>query len=362
MRRVLIVDDDGDYLEQMVRALSWDTHEAEPLTILTAGNGREAIALGARNEPKVLIADWMLRDQIHGLHVAAALRAIYPLMQTILITGFTSRDLQVAAERNDVFAFLEKPFDLQTFRDCVRSAASVPAAYSPIAALALLVVDAGGAIRQANSRARELFNENRLGEQVSHLRDLFANETVPDLDMAVDRWMSITPRKGKLLTWNLRTQPPTADGTRLVVLQRSSDPQYLNQRLIDLLLGLEATGPMFGPCPGRVLVVDGDAVSRRMAVSMLEAAGAGCYAVGTHEEALRLFDGDPEIRFVILDDNIPGVEISVLIRRLKARRPEVVLIGNGHKDRREVFESLGVERFLIKPWRGIEFVDLFLDA
>ncbi len=362
MRRVLIVDDDGDYLEQMVRALSLDKTGIKPSEILTAGNGREAIALGARNEPRVLIIDWMLRDQMHGLHVAAALRAVHPMMQTILITGFASRDLHVAAEHNDVFAFLEKPFDLKAFRDCVRSAANTPVSRSPIAALALLEVDAEGAIRQANSRARELFHETRQGERVGHLRDLFEDETLPDLDMAVDRWVSATPRTGKILTLNLRTQPPAADGTRLVVLQRSSDPQYLHQRLVDLLLGLETSRPMPWPHVGRVLVVDGDAVSRRMAVSMLEAAGAGCYAVATHAEALRLFDNDRDIQFVILDDNIPEADISSLVGQLKARRPGVLLIGNGDKDRRAVFEALGVERFLVKPWRGIEFVDLFLDA
>lgn len=362
MRRVLIVDDDGDYLEEMVRAFSRDTDEVERPEILAAGNGREAIARGARNEPQVLVVDWMLRDQMHGLHVAAALRAVHPLMQTILITGFASRDLHAAAENNEVFAFLEKPFDLQAFRDCVRSAMRTPAGRPPLATLAVIEVDAAGAIRQANSRARELFSEAGRGDDVGRLSDLFETDVFHDPDLAADRWVSVTPRSGKLLTWNLRTQPADAEGSRLVVLQRSSDPQYLHQRLIELLLGLETSRPMSWPHSGRVLVVDGDAVARRMAVSMLEAAGAGCYAVATHEEALRLFDSDQDIQFVVLDDNIAGSELPALVRELQTRRPPVILVGNGDTDRRAAFQDLGIERFLFKPWRGIEFVDLFLDT
>ena len=43
MPRILIVDDEGDYLEQMVRALSQDETEVDPSEILTAARGRKAI-------------------------------------------------------------------------------------------------------------------------------------------------------------------------------------------------------------------------------------------------------------------------------------------------------------------------------
>ncbi|NLX14068.1 MAG: response regulator [Phycisphaerales bacterium] len=362
MRRVLIVDDDGDYLEQMVRALSWDATASERPELLTAGTGRDAIAKGVRYQPHVLIIDWMLRDQMHGLHVTSALRAVHPQMQTILITGFVSQDLQTAAERNGVFAIVEKPFELEDFRNHVRSALDTPVSRPSFAALAIIEVGTGGDIRYANTRARELFNESSLGDSVGHMRDLFEPDAIPDLAQAVDRWVSATPRSGKLLTWNVRTQPANGEGSRLVVIQRSSDPQYLHQRLIELLLGAEATSPTYWSCPGRVLVVDGDAVARRMAVSMLEAAGAGCYTAATHDQALRLFDGDEDIQFVVLDANVRGDDLPELVRELQSRRPSVILVGNGDLDKRAVFESMGIEKFLLKPWRGIEFVDLFLDT
>ena len=69
MCKVLIVDDERDYRDQLSLCLSEDE-----LEIRTAGSGREAIDLGACFRPDVLVADWMLKNHIHGLHVAEVLQ------------------------------------------------------------------------------------------------------------------------------------------------------------------------------------------------------------------------------------------------------------------------------------------------
>ena len=49
---------------------------------------------------------------------------------------------------------------------------------------------------------------------------------------------------------------------------------------------------------------------------------------------------------------------AVLLARLRAERPELTLVGNSAFDRSDEFAKLGVLRFLRKPWRPQELLDL----
>ena len=117
MSKILVVDDEAGYCEELTLSLAHAGHEVE-----TAMSGRQAIDLGARYRPDVLVADWMLRNSIHGLHVSQVLRTIRPEAQTILITGFASQHLKAEAKRFRVYDFIEKPFSLDRLHTAVRDA------------------------------------------------------------------------------------------------------------------------------------------------------------------------------------------------------------------------------------------------
>ncbi len=117
MARVLVVDDEPMYRKNLQEVISDEAHEVE-----TAHDGHSAIEIAERFCPDVLIVDWMLQNDLSGLDVSEALRASNPRLTTIIMTGYPAQELRVQAEESKVFAFLEKPFDLDDIRETVRRA------------------------------------------------------------------------------------------------------------------------------------------------------------------------------------------------------------------------------------------------
>ena len=73
---------------------------------------------------------------------------------------------------------------------------------------------------------------------------------------------------------------------------------------------------------------------------------------------MRLLEHDEGIRSVVLDFEIPGVEIGSLVERIRRLRPEIDILGNSAFECGEEFAKLGVDRFVRKPWRAADLVAL----
>jgi CheY-like chemotaxis protein len=105
-RRVLVVDDDEDYLEA-TRALL----EAGGFVVDVAASGQEAVQKARRNRPAAALVDSRLPD-MSGIEVAEALRTEAGPEKLLIVatSGFSPLD---AGERAAVFdAWLTKPLDL----------------------------------------------------------------------------------------------------------------------------------------------------------------------------------------------------------------------------------------------------------
>ena len=118
--RILIVDDEPTYREYLQRFLSRDG-----LDVRTAETGAEAIELAREFSPDVLLADWMLRCEMHGIEVGEALRAQRPDLRILLMTGFPTSDLETEAARVGIDGFLEKPFALSDLSTAIETALAV---------------------------------------------------------------------------------------------------------------------------------------------------------------------------------------------------------------------------------------------
>ena len=70
MARVLVVDDEPSYRKYLEQYLSHEGYE-----VRTAGSSSEAMQIATEFAPDVLLADWMLKDRLHGLDIGLALRA-----------------------------------------------------------------------------------------------------------------------------------------------------------------------------------------------------------------------------------------------------------------------------------------------
>jgi CheY-like chemotaxis protein len=100
----------------------------------------------------------------------------------------------------------------------------------------------------------------------------------------------------------------------------------------------------------RILYVDDDWLLQRGMSRVLRGAGAICLLAGTHDQAVTLVGGEPDLALAILDFQMPDGDVGHLVKRLRAARAGLPLIGTSGTDRRNEFAERGVTQFLAKPW------------
>jgi DNA-binding NtrC family response regulator len=119
MARILIVEDDRPFADALACVLGLEGYE-----VLTANSAEEGVQLGLKNSPDVIIADWMLKSEMHGGDVCKRINYVCPDAKTIMMTGH--QEYLSLATRNctDVEAVIAKPFHKKQILDAVRSALS----------------------------------------------------------------------------------------------------------------------------------------------------------------------------------------------------------------------------------------------
>jgi len=119
--RILVVDDEDayrGYLERFLRRRGYEVRGAP--------DGETALALAAAFRPALLLADWMLRDALHGLELSRRLREHQPGLRVLLMTGFPAFELRDALRRSRVDGFLEKPVGLPELAEAVSAVLAAP--------------------------------------------------------------------------------------------------------------------------------------------------------------------------------------------------------------------------------------------
>lgn len=353
--KVLVVDDEAGFRDHLGAGLSRQGHQ-----IAVAATGREAIDLGIRFRPGVLVSDWMLCNPLNGLHVAHALQAVDPTLPAILMTGFPSSDLRVDARNAGVFQFIEKPFDLKALVAAVERAASLANANRPGAAIGVMDVAADGRLRSTNARARDLLSGTVAGRGARtwyELFDLSEDAATRMLASCCDEWIPVAPAAMRSRRWWARARP-AGDGTIVVLL--SEDQRALRQdSRVQLLLDFSGESKVTWPSRDRALVIDADPNIRSLFVRQLERAGCVCYKAETEDLALRLFHSDPEIRVVVVDYDMPAVSLGELVAELRGTRGDVKIVGHSATPLHKLyFAALGVKRFLTKPWGVTDLIEV----
>lgn len=344
MARVLVLEDEDCYREVLARYLAHRGHE-----VWDTAQGNEAIALGLAHGPDVLVADWMLRNSVHGLHVAEALRVADPGLHTVVVTGFPDSDLTIDRERVGIVALLEKPFDVEALGAAVARAAEAPDAKHEEVIGALLVEEGGNVVRH-NGTARGLLAETRAGAASRTLDAGFGAGTLERLRTKPESWSRVSPGGDGGLSFWLRARSLGGGAPTLVLICRAGQEWRREDPRVRLLLGLplsRSEGWSFRE--GMLLVDDSDSV-RDTFVTQLASRGCPARAAGSHGQAVDLLREEPELRVVILDWAMPGEDLRSTVARMREIRPEVLLVGTSGEDRREEFAELGIENFLLKPW------------
>ena len=113
--RALLVDDDADIRMALADALI-DAGYA----VCTAGDGMQALEQLRQRRFDVIVTDYQM-PRMNGAELLAVCKKRFPMTPVILVSGAGPALEQIARERG-AFAFIWKPFTLQTVTDMVRLA------------------------------------------------------------------------------------------------------------------------------------------------------------------------------------------------------------------------------------------------
>jgi len=104
MPTVLIVDDDERLLKMLQRTLTY-----EGLDVLTATNGRQALAFVRERQPDVVVLDWLM-PEMSGLQVVQRLRREEDQTMILMLTARDAIQNRVEGLESGADDYLVKPF------------------------------------------------------------------------------------------------------------------------------------------------------------------------------------------------------------------------------------------------------------
>ncbi len=105
MARLLVVDDERGIRDALIQLLEYEGHE-----VVGVADGAEALLAADRTEPDVVFLDVKMPG-MDGLEVLERLRAEYPGVVVIMISGHGTIETALEATRTGAYDFLEKPLD-----------------------------------------------------------------------------------------------------------------------------------------------------------------------------------------------------------------------------------------------------------
>lgn len=106
-RRILLVDDEPDFVELIKKRLELNNYE-----VTTAVNGKEALDKLALEEFDAVLLD-ILMPEMDGLNALKAMRRHYKNLPVFMLTAYSDQEQFKAANRWGASGYIVKTADLQ---------------------------------------------------------------------------------------------------------------------------------------------------------------------------------------------------------------------------------------------------------
>jgi two-component system, NtrC family, response regulator AtoC len=113
---LLIVDDD----ERIINAIKRN-FKKDAINVLSANDGKDALRVLQKNQPDVIISDYMM-PEMTGLEFIKAVNAIYSDIPVIVLTGNGCQETQTLFLKEGVFRYFEKPLNFEELKLAVYDA------------------------------------------------------------------------------------------------------------------------------------------------------------------------------------------------------------------------------------------------
>ncbi|MDA3904076.1 MAG: response regulator [Desulfuromusa sp.] len=115
MKKILIADDEKSFLLSLRDGMS--TH-SDKFQILTAENGREAVAV-LRSQPIDLLVTDLKMPEMNGFELLAWTSRHQPQLAVIVMSAFGTPEIETRLAKMDTLQFLEKPLDIQMLEEAI---------------------------------------------------------------------------------------------------------------------------------------------------------------------------------------------------------------------------------------------------
>jgi two-component system, OmpR family, response regulator len=115
--RILIVEDDPFFADVLACTLRLEGHET-----IVANSAGDGLRLGMMVRPDLIIADWLLRNSMNGGEVCRRIRAVWPCVKVIIITGHQELLATTGLYSDLAEAVVAKPFHKEEILGVVRAA------------------------------------------------------------------------------------------------------------------------------------------------------------------------------------------------------------------------------------------------
>ena len=115
MYRILVIDDEPSICKALTLGLT-----ATDMEVHSTSDGGTGIRLGCAEKFDVFIVDLYLPD-MNGLDVIREVKKCTPESVYILITAQNQPDNSADAEKIGIDGFLEKPLDMKSVQDAIKS-------------------------------------------------------------------------------------------------------------------------------------------------------------------------------------------------------------------------------------------------
>jgi DNA-binding NtrC family response regulator len=107
-RRILVVDDEVDFLETIVKRLRRREMDAHGVT-----SGEEALKILEKEPFDVVILDIKMPKGMDGIEVLRAIKNLRPEVEVLLLTGHASVETSIEGMKLGAFDYLLKPMRLE---------------------------------------------------------------------------------------------------------------------------------------------------------------------------------------------------------------------------------------------------------
>ncbi|MBW6487224.1 MAG: response regulator [Syntrophobacterales bacterium] len=114
MKKILIVDDDAEFRDNLTEALTEEGYQAR-----SAASVQEAVERSETAAFDIILLDFMM-PKISGLEALFTLRRVQPKAKVIMITAFSTVENAVEAIKKGASDYISKPFKIETLLTTIR--------------------------------------------------------------------------------------------------------------------------------------------------------------------------------------------------------------------------------------------------